>query len=85
MNKALALRAALRCFTCGLLALLPVLGLPFALAAMVFHVKASGHAPDEWDVARRYARLGILFAGIGVSLNIFAVACVGLLLLKYQD
>jgi hypothetical protein len=73
VNKVFAIRAALRCFTCGLLSLVPVLGIPFALAALVFHTKASGHAPDNWNVARRYATLGALFAALGLVLNVTAI------------
>jgi ABC-type transport system involved in cytochrome c biogenesis permease component len=78
MNKVLALQAALRCLTCGLLALIPVIGLPFAIAAMIFHVQASGHAPDDWHIARRYALLGMLFAALGLVLNVTAIVWFGI-------
>ena len=77
MNKVLAIQAALRCFTCGLLSLIPMLGIPFALAAMLFHAKASGLAPDDWHVARRYAMLGMLFAALGLLLNVTAIVWFG--------
>jgi hypothetical protein len=77
VNKVLALQSALRCFTCGLLSLIPVLGIPFALAAMLFHAKASDHAPDDWHVARRYALLGMLFAALGLLLNVTALVWFG--------
>jgi hypothetical protein len=84
MNRKLALDAALRGLVCGLLALVPILGIGFALAALVFHTKASGHAPDDWDVARRYSRLGILLAAVGLVLNISAIAWVAVLWLQEQ-
>lgn len=73
MNKVLALKAALRCFTCGLLGFIPVLGIPFALAAMFFHTRASGHSPDDWNVAHRYGALGMFFAGTSLVLNVTAI------------
>lgn len=82
MSKVLALRAASRCLTCGLLALIPLLGVPFTIAAMVFHIKASGHAPDHWPVARRYAKLGMTLAGIGLTLNVSAIVILVLLLIE---
>jgi hypothetical protein len=84
MNQRLALAAALRCLTCGLLAFLPVLGIPFALCAFHFHVRASGLAPDGWDVPRRYSRLGIFFAGISLILNVSAIAWVAIIWWEQQ-
>jgi hypothetical protein len=83
MNKVLALQAALRCFTCGLLALVPIIGLPFAIAAMVLKTRASGHAPDDWHVAHRYAMLGMLFATLGLLLNVTALGWVAIVWMEH--
>ena len=66
MNKVAAIEAALRCFVCGLLALIPGIGLPFAIAAVVFYGKSSASSVDEWNPARRYAFLGLGCAVTGV-------------------
>jgi hypothetical protein len=73
VNKILALKFALWCFTCGLLSLVPVLGIPFAFAALLFRAKASAHTPDDWPIARRYMTLGSLFAALGLFLNVTAL------------
>ena len=69
MNKIIAIESALRCFGCGLLALLPGIGLPFAVAAVVFYGKSSARSVDEWNPARRYAFLGLACAVAGVLLT----------------
>jgi len=84
MNKVLALQSAMRCFACGFLAFIPLLGIPFAVAAMVFNARASGHAPDDWHIARRYAGLGMFFAGIGLLLNVTALAWIAILWAQNQ-
>ena len=80
MNKVLALKYALRCFTCGLLSFIPVVGMPFALAAIMFLNKSSGQAPEDWHVARRYTTLGMIFAALGLLLNVTALVLLGAML-----
>ena len=65
MNKITAIESALRCFVCGLLALIPLLGLPFGVAAVMFYTKSSARSLEDWNPARRYAFLGLAFAVIG--------------------
>ena len=69
MNRVAAIESALRCFVCGLLALIPGLGLPFAVAAVVFYAKSSARSVDEWNPARRFAFLGLACAVAGVLLT----------------
>jgi hypothetical protein len=77
LNKVLAIRYGLRCFTCGLLSLVPVLGIAFALLAVFFYTKASNHAPEDWHVARRYAVVGMMIAALGLLLNFTAIVWIG--------
>jgi hypothetical protein len=69
MNKTAAIESALRCFACGLLALVPMLGLPFVVAALVFFSKSSASSQESFNPARRYAFLGITFATIGLLVS----------------
>lgn len=78
MNKILAIRSGLRCFTCGLLSFVPLLGIPFALVAIFFYIKTSHHAPDDWHVARRYAVMGMMFVALGLLLNMTAIVWFGM-------
>ncbi|HEY0548272.1 MAG TPA: hypothetical protein VGF13_01650 [Verrucomicrobiae bacterium] len=75
MNRVASIETALRCFTFGLLALVPLLGLPFAAAAILLYGKSSVHSADNWNPARRYALLGLTFALIGTFITITGLCC----------
>jgi uncharacterized membrane protein len=75
MNRVAAIESALRCFTCGLLALLPLLGLPFAVAAVILYAKSSKHSVENLNPARRYALLGLTFALVGTFITITGFFC----------
>ena len=59
------LRGSLRCFTCGLLGLLPMVGLPFALAALWISGRVSAEEKNLWNAARPYRIWGVVCAALG--------------------
>jgi hypothetical protein len=64
--KILMLKNSLRCHVCGLLGLLPVIGLPFAIAAlMIFSGKVRAGQKKYWNAARPYWFWGIVCAASG--------------------
>ncbi len=75
MNRVVAIESSLKCFACGLLALVPLFGLPFAVAAVVLYGKSSTHSVGDWNPARRYALLGFTFALVGSFATITALCC----------
>ena len=68
------LQNSLRCFTCGLLGLLPVIGLPFALAALVLSGQVRAGQKKYWNAARPYWIWGFVSAMTGT-------VCWGLILI----
>jgi len=70
MNDATAkikmIKASLRCFTFGLLALLPVIGIAFGILALVFADRARVGQKRFWNPARTHWILGNLCAAIGI-------------------
>ena len=70
------MKGSLRCFTCGLLGLLPVIGVPFAIAALWI----SGHVrPLEWQYwnpARTYRRVGVVSAAVGIIFWFFVLSLI---------
>jgi hypothetical protein len=75
MNRIAGIESALRCFTFGLLALLPLAGLPFAVAGVIQFAKYSTHSANDWNPARRYALFGLAFALLGTLFTITAIGC----------
>ena len=63
--KIAMLESSMRCFVYGLLGLLPLIGLPFALLALWNGGKARVQEKVYWNAARQYRILGVACAGFG--------------------
>lgn len=72
MDKIQAINRSLRCFVFGLLALIPVLGLPMGAVAWWHAVVVARKFKGQWNPAQRYLlwgrALGLLSCLISVSL-----------------
>jgi hypothetical protein len=81
MNNATAkikmLKGSMRCFAFGLFGLLPVIGLPFALAALWISGRIRAQEKQFWNAAKPYRVIGAVSAGVGtivwVGILIFVV------------
>jgi hypothetical protein len=62
------LQASTNCLACGLLGLVPVIGLPFALSALWFSGRARQQEKRFWNAARRYRLIGEACAACGAIL-----------------
>jgi hypothetical protein len=59
------MKASIRCLVFGLLALVPVFGLPFAFGALWVSGRARAQEKYFWNPARPYRLLGVACAAIG--------------------
>jgi len=59
------LKSSMHCLGCGLLGLLPVIGLPFAIAALVLAGKVRQQERRLWNAARPYRIGGVVSAAVG--------------------
>jgi ascorbate-specific PTS system EIIC-type component UlaA len=59
------LENSIRCLVCGMLGLLPVIGLPFALAALVLSAKVRARQKKNWNAAKPYLVWGVVCAAAG--------------------
>jgi hypothetical protein len=59
------MKSSLHCFVLGLLSLLPIIGLPFAIAALWVSGQARTHERYFWNVARPYRVCGLVCAALG--------------------
>jgi hypothetical protein len=66
------INASLRCFTFGLLALLPFIGIPFGIVALVYAGKARVAEKQFWNPARPYMMIGGTVASLCVILWTFS-------------
>ena len=62
------LKSSMKCFVFGLLSLLPVIGLPFALAALWISGRVRVKEKRFWNAARPYRISGVACAAAGAIL-----------------
>lgn len=62
------MQASIRCLVYGLLGLLPVIGLPFSLAAVWASGQARRHEKRLWNAARTYRLVGVICAWLTLVL-----------------
>jgi hypothetical protein len=74
--KIAMLNGSLRCFAFGLLGLLPVIGIPFAVMALWVAGRVRGYEKQYWNAAGPYRTLGVICAATGL---IFWFAVVALI------
>jgi hypothetical protein len=77
------LKNSLRCFVYGLLGLLPVIGLPFALAALWISGRVRVKEKQMWNAARPYRIWGVVCAAFGTVLwtGVLAIVMARLLMI----
>ena len=63
--KVRMLQSSLRCFAFGLLGLLPVIGIPFAIAALWISGRVRVKEKQLWNAARPYRIWGVACAAAG--------------------
>jgi hypothetical protein len=66
------MKGSLRCLTLGLLGLLPLIGVPFALAALWASFSARRSERRFWNPAKPQRILGLVCAAFGALLWIWA-------------
>jgi len=70
------IRRSLRCFFCGLVGILPGIGLPFAVVALGDWVFLLRHKTPEWNPAERYVHYGAQAAAAGLLLTLLLAAVI---------
>jgi hypothetical protein len=60
------LKSSLRCFGFGLLGVLPLFGLPFALAALWISGRVRAKEKHFWNAAKPYRVWGVVCAATGI-------------------
>ena len=67
-DKIRMMKLSIRCFVDGLLGLIPIIGLPFALAALWISGRVRQHEKRFWNPAKPYRICGVVCAAVGAIL-----------------
>jgi hypothetical protein len=62
------LKSSLECFVCGLVGLLPLIGFPFAVAALVISGNVRVRQKKYWNAAKPYWFWGVVCGSLGIVL-----------------
>ena len=65
VEKIRMMKSSLRCLMFGLLGLLPLIGVPFALAALWLSFRARGQEKYFWNPAKPHRIVGLICASLG--------------------
>jgi ABC-type phosphate transport system permease subunit len=79
MDKIEVIQRSLRCFTLGLIGIVPLLGVPFALLALDDFRQVRRGLGTQWNPARSYLKWGLATAISGLFLTVilsFVVAII---------
>ena len=77
IDKVQVIERSLRCFTLGLLGIFPVLGIPFAIAALANHFHVQRLVGPHWNPAQTYLTWGLATALCGLFLTVVIIGVVG--------
>jgi hypothetical protein len=70
LDRVELIHLSLRCFARGLLGLVPVIGFPFAVTAIMDYNRVLWQESAEWNPADRYLVWGVIFAGLGLLITL---------------
>jgi len=76
------IQRSLRCFTMGLIGLLPVLGVPFAIIAVSNFFRIKRIAGGEWNPAQTYLTWGLATALSGLFLSVLVTFVVAIIIVE---
>lgn len=74
--KVKMLRDSMRCFVCGMLSLIPAVGLIFAIAALGISGSVRAKEKQFWNAARPYRIVGTLCAALMTVVWFFLISLI---------
>jgi hypothetical protein len=77
MDKVEVIQRSLRCFTLGLIGLLPGLGIPFAVVALALYLQVRREIGSHWNPAQKYLTWGLATALCGLFLTVVIAGVIG--------
>lgn len=82
MNKIETLESSLKCFTYGLLSLIPFFGVPAIIFAHKNYNRVQKGSAGQWNAAQPYLIWGFMLACLGILFNLLAFGLTVLIVVK---
>jgi len=82
MTKIEMIERSMSCFTLGLFALLPVIGIPMAVMSLAQYRRVKLGRGAMWNPAQRYLFWGGTCAWIGIVLTLIAVPIISVIIFE---
>ena len=76
MTKLRTIELSMRCFVFGLVSLIPILGLPLSVLALVTFRKLLSESAGQWNPAKYYWIWGAILGGIGGLISVLAFGAI---------
>lgn len=77
--KVVVIERSLRCFWCGILGLLPLIGLPFAIRSLQQGWRVKRDSAGMWNPAQRYVYWGLVAVRISLAVSLIIVGSITLI------
>ena len=84
MPRIIVIQLSLRAFVCGIIGVLPVIGLVPGLYALSCWVRIRRRYRDEWNPASNYLRCGSILALLGLGITAVSIPATILWLAIYN-
>ncbi len=84
MPRIIVIQLSLRAFVCGLIGVVPVIGLVPALYALFCRARIARRYRDEWNPASNYLKWGSVLAVAGLGLTAVGIPALILWLAIYR-
>jgi hypothetical protein len=82
MDKIQTIRLSLRCFVFSLFGLMPIIGLPLAVLALVDARDVHRRSQLPWNPADRYLIIGTVLGPIGIIISFLAICLAAAIIYK---
>lgn len=77
--KIVIIERSLSCFRCGVVGLIPLIGLPLAIRSFQQGWRVKRDSAGIWNPAQRYLKWGLVTARIGLAVSLIIVMSIVLL------
>lgn len=77
--KVVIIERSLSCFRCGIVGLIPLIGLPFSIRSLQQAWRVKRESGGMWNPAERYVKWGLITAPLSLAISLIIVVSIVLI------